>query len=596
MNDRSAPFQDHERGLGYARAAVRQSGAHLTRGPPESVDLLAYRELGVHLARSGRNEDAESFYLQALRIDAEDAETLRRLGQLMLVVQRADEGLEHLRRAREVDPENAHGRLLLGFALVASGNPEDGLVEIEESDRLQPDQEGTVEYLGVALAACGRLDEAVAAFEKAVELVPEDGLESSRLARDRIQKRLVDALGKIERQGSSGSSDSDALTNARKRIHVLEERLRRSGRSLSAIEALTKELLFARAPQLTDPERALALAREAQERFGPLDPGVGLLRSVAEFELGARERARQTAIQAVESATRILGDGHAWNESVKARAVAIHRASVASGRQKEVFLYDRVELQVLFVRVEDSEDPESTQARVGAARERILSGEPFGDLVEEMSDDHREEGGLLPLQTVDSIRSSSLRSFAEEGKVGSLSPVLAHPDEGEPEAFLLAALRSREESAEDDPQTWSWIGMIQWGVFQAYSAEQSCQELLGRTDTDDTPIGEAVDRAREACALIPEQPSFRSTLGLALCRAGEFEEALRELALAEKVNRSWSVPVPPARYLLPRALCFAHLGRSEDASAAFEEAQRAGVEHEGDLELLEEVRELIEAH
>ena len=108
-------------------------------------------------------------------------------------------------------------------------------------------------------------------------------------------------------------------------------------------------------------------------------------------------------------------------------------------------------------------------------------------------------------------------------------------------------------------------------------------------------IEEALGLARKAVAMTPESPSFRNTLGLALCRAGRFEEAVA--VLESNVPRN-----PGSGYdWVALAICHQRLGRPDRARAALDNASRwiASVSRRGPVraagfrELFEEAESVV---
>jgi hypothetical protein len=106
----------------------------------------------------------------------------------------------------------------------------------------------------------------------------------------------------------------------------------------------------------------------------------------------------------------------------------------------------QVELQVLVLSVQAAGSVETARAILEAARQRALSGEDFGALVQEIASERVETRGLTGLMSVDTIADPALRDFAARAKPGDIGELLALPPGGPPQAMLLPRLEQRIEN------------------------------------------------------------------------------------------------------------------------------------------------------
>ena len=80
--------------------------------------------------------------------------------------------------------------------------------------------------------------------------------------------------------------------------------------------------------------------------------------------------------------------------------------------------------------------------------------------------------------------------------------------------------------------------------------------------------GRAVALAERACQLIPDKSAYLTILGMAQYRLGRYEEALKTLERADKLNSAGTISTP--RDLAFRAMTQHRLGRKEEAKKTFE--------------------------
>jgi len=113
--------------------------------------------------------------------------------------------------------------------------------------------------------------------------------------------------------------------------------------------------------------------------------------------------------------------------------------------------------------------------------------------------------------------------------------------------------------------------------------------LMAISPEKDHPAVEALEFAQRASLKYPNELSFRLTLGIAQCRAGQFTESLRNLTEADQKTP----PIFPwrAHNLLFQALCQLKLGNRLKAQAAYDKALELLKQAEGDTSIgFEEAR------
>jgi tetratricopeptide (TPR) repeat protein len=155
---------------------------------------IAHTNLGLELARRGRDEEAIGHFRETLRLDPRPLEPRLNLGEALQRLGRPDEAITVLREAVALHPESPHARYNLGTALLKRGRHAEGIAELEAAQRLDPGLVEVAYNLGTALLHRGRLDEAAAQLGRAVALRPDHADAHLNLARVlELQGRAAEA-------------------------------------------------------------------------------------------------------------------------------------------------------------------------------------------------------------------------------------------------------------------------------------------------------------------------------------------------------------------------------------------------------------------
>lgn len=142
---------------------------HTTRVTPRSA--RAHANLGVALARQGRDAAAVAHYEEALRL-APSAEAHNNLALALVRTGRDDEALEHARAAVRMKPDYVNARSNLGGLLASAGRKEEAVEHYARAVQLQPDHVLARVGLALALHDTGRAAEAMPHALEAVRLQP----------------------------------------------------------------------------------------------------------------------------------------------------------------------------------------------------------------------------------------------------------------------------------------------------------------------------------------------------------------------------------------------------------------------------------------
>jgi predicted O-linked N-acetylglucosamine transferase (SPINDLY family) len=120
----------------------------------------------MSLHHAGKPEDAISFYLKALKIDTESAETLNNLGIAL------DEAIRSYKKAIAIDPGYAQAHNNLGSALHSIHRMQEAIDSFRQAILIRPDFVEAHNNLGLALLAEKRYEEAHLCFDKALAVQP----------------------------------------------------------------------------------------------------------------------------------------------------------------------------------------------------------------------------------------------------------------------------------------------------------------------------------------------------------------------------------------------------------------------------------------
>ena len=125
--------------------------------------------------QSGRFEQAENLYKQAIAADKYNADAEQFLGLLLLQRGKPEEGIQQIRRAIAINPKVPPYYDNLGAALESTGDAEGALDSFKKASALDAKKSPERSFgIGNALAALGRSEEAEAAYREAISLNPAD--------------------------------------------------------------------------------------------------------------------------------------------------------------------------------------------------------------------------------------------------------------------------------------------------------------------------------------------------------------------------------------------------------------------------------------
>jgi tetratricopeptide (TPR) repeat protein/serine/threonine protein kinase len=134
----------------------------------------AHTNLGIALQTQKKFDNAIACYRTAIELDPKSATARNNLGNILRDRGELDEAVACHKVAIEIDPQFAGAHTSLGSTLRAQGKLDDAIAAHREAIRLKPELQSAHCNLGNALSDKGRLDESIAAYREAVRLEPQD--------------------------------------------------------------------------------------------------------------------------------------------------------------------------------------------------------------------------------------------------------------------------------------------------------------------------------------------------------------------------------------------------------------------------------------
>jgi tetratricopeptide (TPR) repeat protein len=243
---------------------------------------LAYYHLGLLYLERGSLDEAIVQFQDALRIKPHYAEARNNLGAALLQKGALDEAMAQYQEALRTDPAFADAHDNLGAALLQMGRVDDAIAELQKALQLQPGLASAHSNLGVALFRKGRVDEAIAQYQTALRSDPEYGQAHNNLGTALIAEgRMAEALTQYEEALRLQPADPNTQNNLALLLATCTEASLRNG------------------------DKALQLARQANDLAGGRNPGVlrTLAAALAETRrFGDAVQTAQTALELAQAA------------------------------------------------------------------------------------------------------------------------------------------------------------------------------------------------------------------------------------------------------------------------------------------------------
>jgi len=134
---------------------------------------IIHDNLGVELARQGKDTEAISHYRKALRINPIYENAHNNLGNALIRQGKLDEAIEHYRKALQVNSRFASAHKSLGLAMLRTGQIEPAILHLEASLQSEPSSQIARNNLIIAKTFLKRIKTAVQEFRKSLQSATE---------------------------------------------------------------------------------------------------------------------------------------------------------------------------------------------------------------------------------------------------------------------------------------------------------------------------------------------------------------------------------------------------------------------------------------
>jgi len=165
---------------------------------------VIHNNLGVTLARQGKEKEALVHYMKALEINPRYSDAHSNLATLLVRQRREQEAIPHFVDALRIRPDSAEAHNDLGVILAKQGKVQEAIAHFAQAVSINPNYLESYFNLGMALAQQGRNKEAISCFDEALRISPEDA---------KTHNNLAVALAAVERTDEAISHYRRALQN-----------------------------------------------------------------------------------------------------------------------------------------------------------------------------------------------------------------------------------------------------------------------------------------------------------------------------------------------------------------------------------------------
>ncbi|WP_175628341.1 XrtA/PEP-CTERM system TPR-repeat protein PrsT [Thioalkalivibrio denitrificans] len=530
-------------------AAVRLRGGHVqdaqtlleralaaNPGDAAALDLMA----SIHATR-GDNVATLEVLRQRVSMQPDSPQARMRLAAALLQSGDREAGFAELEAARELDPEDVGIDVALVVRLLQDGNFERALSEVEALIEKHPEEPVPYNLRGIALLGLNRVDDAVATFEQTLNVAPGDFTATRNLAVIRFRQGQLDAARQIiERSLEQRPTDHRLLVllgNFEVRHGSRERAIGYFTRAMEAQpQALEPRILLGRHYlEAEEPRRALRLLEEVREHHpqnpvllehianaqlasGQLESGINTLRRLAEiapevaevhFRLGIAQRRADRPREARRALARAVDlDGSHARALLALAALDVeagrHDDALAQARRVQALEGHRAAGHML---EGDIHRAREAFPQALAAYEKAYAETPSAEAAVKRFDMARRTGDLAGAQAALARR------------------VDDHPDDHQSRLMLAS---SYIESGDFER------AVTHYEVLAQHAPENPAilnnLAFLYHRQGDER----ALELARKANQLRPEDPRIKDTLGVVLLDHGDPAEALSLIAAAHE--------------------------------------------------------------
>jgi tetratricopeptide (TPR) repeat protein len=241
---------------------------------------MAHNNLGIVLFQKGQTDEAIAHYRKTLQMRPDFSDADYNLGNALLQKGKIDEAIVHCRRAVMTQPDDPETQVALAGALVRDGLIDEAIVHYLKATEIRPYYVNAHYDLSSLLLQKGETDAAISHCQAALSIQPEH-------AEARINLAIaLDQKGQI----------ADAILN-------YEKALANSPRSIPAQNNLAWLLATCSDASLRNGNKALELARQADQLSGGANPVILRTMAAAYAETGHFAKVIEIAQDALRLAT-----------------------------------------------------------------------------------------------------------------------------------------------------------------------------------------------------------------------------------------------------------------------------------------------------
>jgi len=275
---------------------------------------MADNNLGFLYLQQDRVNEAVACFQKAIASNPNAVEALDNLGLACHETGQTAEALAYFRQALKIDPGFADAHYNLANTLLQAGQRDEAIVEYQEALRIQPDDLMTCNNLGNAYQQTGQFGEAIICFRKALEINPRAKEICFNLGTVLLRTGHAEAaIGWFEKAVEIDPDFADAHSNLgtaclqmrwiKEAVAHYQKALAIQPRNIGLLNRLAWELATTPEFSLRNGNRAVELARQADQLSGGENPAVLQTLAAAYAESGYFAEAIATAQHAVQLAS-----------------------------------------------------------------------------------------------------------------------------------------------------------------------------------------------------------------------------------------------------------------------------------------------------
>jgi tetratricopeptide (TPR) repeat protein len=197
---------------------------------------MAQVNLGLNYLQQGRLDEAIVHYQEAAELRPLDADARNNLGLGLFQQGRLDEAIPQFQKAVELKPGFVEAHANLGGALLQKGKTDEAVAQFQKALEINPNIAGIRCNLGLSFFLRGRMDEAISQYQKALEIQPDYTEAQKNLAW--VLATCPQASLRNGKQAVELARQANARTGGENPImlHTLAAALAEAGRFAEAVE------------------------------------------------------------------------------------------------------------------------------------------------------------------------------------------------------------------------------------------------------------------------------------------------------------------------------------------------------------------------